>query len=57
VAEQSLDLRRQQIVAAEAIIAEHVTDFQETLARSFNRDSHSDGHSPLGETHLRASEL
>jgi glutamyl-tRNA reductase len=57
VAEQSLDLRRQQIVAAETIIAEHVADFQETLARSFNRDSRSDEHSPIGETPLPASEL
>ncbi|MEY2486092.1 MAG: glutamyl-tRNA reductase [Verrucomicrobiota bacterium] len=37
VAQQSLDLRRQQITAAETIIAEHVQNFQETLARGTAR--------------------
>ena len=57
VAEQSLALRRQQIIAAEEIIAAHVADFRETLARTFNRGSHSSEHSSLGETSLRASQL
>src|SRR5216117_2935313 len=36
VAEQSLALRRQQIAAAEAIIAEHVADVGESIARKLN---------------------
>lgn len=35
VADQALALRRQQIAAAEQIIEEHVSSFQETLARGF----------------------
>lgn len=57
VAEQSLALRRQQIMAAEEIIAAHVADFRDTLARNFNRISELGDHSSLGETPLRASEL
>jgi glutamyl-tRNA reductase len=55
VAEQSLALRRQQIMAAEEIIAAHVADFRETLARSFSRSSEGAEHSSLGETRVRAS--
>ena len=55
VAEQSLALRRQQIMAAEEIIAAHVADFRETLARSFNRSSQAGEHSSLQKTPLRAS--
>ena len=33
VAEQSLALRRQQIAAAEAIIADHVTEFVDSISR------------------------
>src|SRR5881296_2315756 len=39
VAEQSLALRRQQIAAAEAIIAEHVADFVDSISRGLNRVS------------------
>jgi glutamyl-tRNA reductase len=56
VAEQSLALRRQQIVAAEAIIAEHVADFREALARNLKRKLRGGEHSPIGETPLRTSE-
>lgn len=57
VAEQSLALRRQQVAAAEAIIAEHVADFRESISRGFNGKSLNAEHSPLSETPLRASEL
>ncbi len=55
VAEQSLALRSQQIAAAEAIIANHVTDFFESISRGLNRISRSPQHPPLGESSLRAS--
>src|SRR4029450_9645919 len=57
VAEQSLALRRQQIAAAEAIIADHVTDFFDSISRGLNRLSQAAEHSSLGENPLRASEL
>src|SRR5881398_3598001 len=37
VAEQSLALRRQQVAAAEAIIADHVTEFFDSISRGLNR--------------------
>jgi glutamyl-tRNA reductase len=57
VAEQSLALRRQQVAAAEAIIAEHVADFVDSISRGLNRPSQTAEHPPLGENPLRASEL
>jgi glutamyl-tRNA reductase len=39
VAEQSLALRRQQISAAEAIIAQHVAEFEKSIARVTNREA------------------
>jgi glutamyl-tRNA reductase len=57
VAEQSLELRRQQVAAAEAIIAEHVTEFFDSVSRGANRLSQTTEHSSLGENPLRASEL
>src|SRR5438067_13552358 len=57
VAEQSLALRRQQVAAAEAIIAEHVADFVDSISRGLNRPSQAAEHSPLGENPLPASEL
>ena len=57
VAEQSLALRRQQVAAAEAIIADHVTEFLDSISRGLNRLSHPTEHSSLGENPLRASEL
>jgi glutamyl-tRNA reductase len=56
VADQSLALRRQQIAAAEAIIAEHVLNFKETLERGLNWRSQDTMH-PNVERPLRASEL
>jgi len=57
VAEQSLALRRQQVAAAEAIIAEHVADFIDSISRGLNRPSQTAEHPSLGENPLRASEL
>ena len=57
VAEQSLTLRRQQVAAAEAIIAEHLADFLDSISRGLNRSSQTAEHPSLGENPLRASEL
>ncbi len=57
VAEQSLELRRQQVVAAEAIIAEHVMDFVDSLSRGLNDAARKTEHPLPGENSLRASEL
>jgi glutamyl-tRNA reductase len=55
VAEQSLALRRQQVAAAEAIIADHVTEFVDSISRGLNRLSQPAEHSSLGENPLRAA--
>jgi glutamyl-tRNA reductase len=57
VAEQSLALRRQQVAAAEGIIAEHVANFVDSISRGLNRPSQTAEHPSLGENPLRASEL
>jgi glutamyl-tRNA reductase len=57
VAEQSLALRRQQVSAAEAIIADHVTEFVDSISRGLNLASKAAEHSSLGENSLRASEM
>ena len=57
VAEQSLALRRQQIAAAEAIIAKHIADFGESISRKLNCEVRSAKQPVLQETPLRASEL
>jgi glutamyl-tRNA reductase len=57
VAEQSLALRRQQIAAAETIIAEHVADFLDSIARGLNRASQTSEHPSVGDSLLRTSEL
>jgi glutamyl-tRNA reductase len=57
VAEQSLALRRQQIAAAEAIIADHVSEFVDSISRGLSRISQTAEHPSLGETSLRASQL
>jgi len=49
VAEQSLALRQQQVAAAEAIIADHVTDFFDSISRGLNRLSQPAAHSSLGK--------
>jgi len=57
VADQSLALRRQQIAAAEAIIAEHVEDFVAASARGLNRVAPAAEHTSVADSPLRASEL
>jgi glutamyl-tRNA reductase len=56
VAEQSLALRRQQIAAAEGIIAQHVAEFGEKLALGLKPVLTAEHHS-IGENPLRVSEL
>jgi glutamyl-tRNA reductase len=57
VAEQSLAVRRQQVASAEAIIAEHVSDFLENVSRELNCTSRVAEHSPVTDNSLRASQL
>ena len=57
VAEQSLALRRQQMAAAEAIIADHVMEFFDSISKGLNRLSQATEHPSLAENPLRASEL
>jgi glutamyl-tRNA reductase len=57
VAEQSLALRRQQVAAAETIIAEHVTDFVNIISRRLHHAVQTGEHPSLGENSLRPSEL
>ncbi len=57
VAERSLELRRQQVAAAEAIIADHVTEFVDSIPRGLNRASKITDHPTLSQDSLRASEL
>jgi glutamyl-tRNA reductase len=57
VAEQSLALRRQQVAAAEAIIADHVTEFVDSIARVSSRVSQTANQPSLGENPLHVSEL
>jgi len=57
VAEQSLAMRRQQVAAAEAIIAEHVADFARLMSRGLHPATRSSEHPSIGDNSLRASEL
>jgi glutamyl-tRNA reductase len=57
VADQSLALRRQQVAAAEEIIAEHVADFGSSISRGLNRIVRSAEHPSVADSSLRASEL
>src|SRR6266581_3115966 len=58
VADQSLALRRQQIAAAEEIIAEHVGDFVASIGRGLNRVARAGEHpSVVADGSLRATEL
>src|SRR5260370_2291562 len=57
VAQQSLALRCQQIAAAEAIIAEHVADFVDSISRGLNRVSRITEHPSASGNSLRSSEL
>ncbi len=57
VAEQSLELRRQHVAAAEAIITDHVIEFVDSISRRLNPAAQAPERSSLGENSLRASEL
>jgi glutamyl-tRNA reductase len=57
IAEQSLAQRRQQVAAAEAIIAGHVTEFAEWISRGTNRQARTENHPAVGEAPLPAPEL
>src|SRR5256884_8347518 len=57
VAEQSLALRREQVAAAEAIIAEHVTEFVDRISRGLDPASQTAKPPSLGENSLHASQL
>jgi glutamyl-tRNA reductase len=59
IAEQSLTLRRQQIAAAEQIIAEHVADFGAWMRRDLGESRARTAavpHRPISDAPLRASE-
>jgi glutamyl-tRNA reductase len=56
VAEQSLALRRQQVTAAEVIIAEHVADFVEAFSQDSRYADRTAEHPSVIEKSLRASE-
>ncbi len=56
VAEQALALRREQVAAAEEIIATHVESFQQTIARGLTWRMQNASHPPLGESPLPVSE-
>jgi len=57
VAEQSLALRRQQVAAAESIIAEHVADFVDSISRGLHPASQTAELASLAKNSLRASEM
>jgi len=57
IAEQSLAMRREQIAAAEEIIAEHVAEFAESIARGLSRVVSVAEQPTVGEHTLRVSEL
>ena len=56
IAEQSLATRRAQIAAAEEIISQHVTDFNEMIAGGLNSSCAASEHPTVGENSLRTSE-
>jgi glutamyl-tRNA reductase len=57
MADQSLALRRQQIAAAEEIIAEHVADFGNSISRGLNCVTRAAEDPSVADGSLRASEL
>jgi glutamyl-tRNA reductase len=56
IAEQSLAMRREQIAAAEEIIAQHVEEFGEAISRGLNPPSQTSEQPAVGESSLRPSE-
>lgn len=57
VAEQSLAVRRQQVAAAETIIAEHVAEFMDSIARGVRYAIGTEERPSLGQDSLRPSQL
>jgi glutamyl-tRNA reductase len=57
IAEQSLVMRREQIAAAEQIIAKHVAEFVESIARGLNRAVQVADHPAVNDSSLRTSQL
>jgi glutamyl-tRNA reductase len=57
IAEQSLAMRREQIAAAEEIIAQHLGEFEQSMARGLTRSKGTAEHPAVGDGSLRASEL
>ena len=56
IAEQSLAMRREQIAAAEEIIAQHVAEFGEAIPRGLNLPRQTSEHPAVDESSLRPSE-
>jgi glutamyl-tRNA reductase len=56
IAEQSIATRRQQVAAAEEIIAKHVAEFSELFARGLSQSAQTSDHPAMGESSLRPSE-
>jgi hypothetical protein len=50
-------LRRQQVAAAEVIVAKHVTEFVDSISRAFHPAPETAEHASVGKNSLRASEL
>ena len=57
IAEQSMAMRREQVAAAEQIIAEHVAEFDDLIARGLNRMPAGPEHPAVGDNSLRPSQL
>lgn len=57
IAEQSLAMRREQIAVAEQIIAQHVAEFDESIARGLSRAAQGPEHPAVDESSLRTSQL
>jgi glutamyl-tRNA reductase len=56
IAEQSLAMRREQIAIAEQIISQHVTEFDQSMARGLCRAADVPEHPPVNESSLSPSE-
>jgi glutamyl-tRNA reductase len=57
IAEQSLGMRREQIVAAEQIIAQHLAEFDPSIASGLSRAAEGQEHPAVDDSSLRTSQL
>jgi glutamyl-tRNA reductase len=55
IADQSLAMRREQIAVAEQIIAQHVAEFDESIARGLNYPTRTPDHPTVGDSSLSPS--